>query len=43
MFNNQATSESGQLTLAVLLFSFVAIIILSGLIIWVDVNLKSAY
>ncbi|MDO8496857.1 MAG: hypothetical protein Q7S43_05415 [bacterium] len=35
--------ESGQLTLAVLLFSFVAIIILSGLIIWVDVNLKSAY
>ena len=35
--------ESGQLTLSVLLFSFVAIIILSGLIIWVDVNLKSAY
>src|SRR3990167_3556240 len=36
-------NQKGQLTLSVLLFSFVAIIILSGLIIWVDVNLKSAY
>src|SRR3989338_11571087 len=36
-------NKKGQLTLSVLLFSFVAIIILSGLIIWVDVNLKSAY
>lgn len=40
LFRNK---ESGQLTLGVLLFSFLAIIILSGLIIWVDVNLKSAY
>ncbi len=36
-------SERGQLTLAVLIFSSVAIIILSGLVIWVSTNLQSVY
>jgi len=44
MVNNKIlkNNQSGQLTIAVLLFGFVAIIILSGLILWVDVNLRSA-
>src|SRR3989344_4698277 len=37
------TYQRGQLTLAVLLFGFVAIIILAGLIMIVDVSLRSAY
>lgn len=35
--------QRGQLSLAVLIFGTVAIIILSGFIIWADLNLKSAY
>ena len=35
--------QRGQLTLAVLIFGFLATIILTGLIMWVDVSLKSAY
>lgn len=39
----QYSNQKGQLTLAVLLFSAVAIVILAGLIMWVNVSLKSAY
>ncbi len=39
---NQKTAESGQLSIIVLIFSSVAIIILSGLIVWVDGSQKSA-
>jgi len=35
--------QRGQLTIAVLLFGFIAVIILSGLIIWVDLSLRSAH
>lgn len=35
--------QRGQLSLAVLLFGGVAVIILSGFIMWADLNLKSAY
>src|SRR3989344_5554208 len=39
----QNTNQSGQLTIAVLMFGFAAIIILTGLIIWVDLSLRSAH
>ena len=39
----QLTNQRGQLSLAVLVFSSLAIIILAGLIIWVDTQLKSAH
>jgi len=45
MFNNKNKNfyQKGQLTLSILLFGSIAIIILAGLIIWVDLNLNSAY
>ncbi len=39
----QLNSQSGQLALTVLIFGAVAVIILSGFIIWVDSGLKAAY
>jgi len=35
--------ERGQLSIVVLIFGFLGIIILSGLVLWVDLNLRSAY
>ena len=39
----QVRSQRGQLSLAVLLFGSLAIVILAGLVIWVDTQLKSAH
>lgn len=42
-FLKKIKNEKGQLSLVVLIFGSVAILILSGFIIWADLNIKSAY
>jgi len=41
--NKNNHNQKGQLTIAVLLFGTVAIVILAGLIVWVDLSLRMAY
>src|SRR3989344_4690577 len=42
MTNNLKFNERGQLTIIVLLFGSLAIVVLAGLILWVDSNLRAA-
>ncbi len=43
MNSEKSSNQGGYLSLTILIFGTIAIIILSGLIIWADANLKTAY